>query len=252
MQDRLAKFCRALLVDAAMVGLAFCAHHVSAAYWTLLRHVKRFVPARVLFIVDNFRHLRDDVAAALDLNPIADLYPQTLDLIHVMQRGTAHGGAADRNRFESRNRRKLAGTAHLHMNIFDLSDSAARRVLVSDRPSRSFAGKSKLALQRRAVYFDDNPVNFVGQRFAFFFPLADKLPDFVEVLRQRTARVDFESGGIESVQRFPVIAEYRTRGGARASSLKVCGPTGALARRSARNEHVRKKVQSSLCCDAWF
>src|SRR5881227_867117 len=180
----------------------------------------------MIFVVNHARHFRNDVAAALDFDPVANLYPQALYLIHVVQRGAADSGAANGYRLELRNRRQLSCAPYLYMNLLDLRDSASRCVFVSDCPARGFAGESELPLQRNAVDLDHHAVDLIRQRLAFFFPLTDKLPRLVEVVRQSAARVHFETSNFESVQRLPMISE-----------------DGAAI----RDEHVGKVVQPTLC-----
>ncbi len=121
-----------------------------------------------------FQHLHDfgdHIAAALHLHPIANAHAQAIDLVHVVQRGAADRGAADRYRLQPCHRRQLSGAAHLHLDVFNLRLARARRVLVGDRPARSFAGEAQLLLQRNAVDLHDDAVNFVGQGVALAFPL---------------------------------------------------------------------------------
>src|SRR5579864_1488082 len=87
------------LIHAAMVSLALSTNDMSATNGTLLRHVKRFVSARMIFIVEHTCDFGDHVAAALDFDPVADLHSQSLDLVHVVKGRAAHGRAADRNGF---------------------------------------------------------------------------------------------------------------------------------------------------------
>ena len=95
MQNGFAELRRAIRVDAAVVDLAFGAHNLRAAHGASLRHVKDFVAARMLFVVDDFDDLRNHVAAAFHLHPVADLHAQALDFIQVVQRGIPHRRAAD-------------------------------------------------------------------------------------------------------------------------------------------------------------
>src|SRR6185312_13717199 len=120
MQNGLAQLGRALLVHAAMIGLAFGAHDMSAANWALVRHVKRLMSARVVFVVNHARDFRNDVAAALNFNPVTDLHAQAFNLVHVVQSGATHRGATDGNRLEFRYWRELAGASDLYVDVFDL------------------------------------------------------------------------------------------------------------------------------------
>ena len=58
--------------------------------------------ARVVSVLDHAGDFGDDVAAALDFHPVPDFHAQTLDLIHVVERGAADGGAADGDRLQAR------------------------------------------------------------------------------------------------------------------------------------------------------
>src|SRR5438552_18296895 len=135
MEDRLPQLGRTFLIDAAMVSLALGAHHMTAADRAALRHLERLAPARLIFVVENPRDLWNHIAAALNFNPVADLHAEPFDLVHVVQRGTADGGAADGNRLQLRNRREFACASNLHMNALDLRDSRPRGVFVSNRPA---------------------------------------------------------------------------------------------------------------------
>ena len=62
--------------------------------------------------------------------------------------------------------------------------AAAGSVFVGDGPARGFAGVTKLILQRSAIHFDHDAIDFVGEGLASRFPLLDELPDFVEAVDQ--------------------------------------------------------------------
>ena len=121
----------------------------------------------MLLVVDDRDNFRNHVPAALNLYPVADLHAETLDLIHVVQRGARYGRAANRNRLQRGNRRQFPGTPDLHQDVFDLRDSAACRVLVCDCPARGFTGEPKFLLQPGSVDFDHNAIDFVGKIRAF-------------------------------------------------------------------------------------
>ncbi len=92
-------------------------------------------------------------------------------------------------------------------NVFDLGDAGTGSVFVGDGPARSFAGVAKFVLQRSAIDFDHDAVDFIGQLFAAGFLLLDEFPDFVEVFGQFAAGVHFEAGGVEGVESLPVAVE---------------------------------------------
>src|SRR6266536_3591492 len=87
---------------------------------SLARHFKLFLPARMPLVINDARDLWDHIAATLDFYPIANLDAKPLDLVHVVQGGAAHGGAADGHGFQFRNWRQFASAPYLHMNLFNL------------------------------------------------------------------------------------------------------------------------------------
>src|SRR5579864_8321554 len=117
------------------------------------------------------------------------------------------------------------------MNVFDLRDSTARGIFVSDGPAGSFPRKAQLALQSGRIDLDYDTVNFIRQRIALFLPFANEFPDIVEVVCQCAPGIDFESRGVECVQSFPMM-------------VKNIPPIS--------NEHVSKVIQPPLCGDAGF
>src|SRR5579871_3899554 len=153
MQNGAEQFGGAVGVDAAVVDFAFGADNLRAAYGALLRHNELASAAGMIFVVDDLRDFRDHVAATLDLHPVADLYSQALDLIHVVQRGIADGCTADQYGRQHRDRSQFSRAAHLNPDIFQLSDAGTSRVFVGDCPARGFAGESKFILQAGAVDF---------------------------------------------------------------------------------------------------
>src|SRR5262249_13349928 len=147
MQDALPQLGRAVGVHAAMVGFALHTHYVAVADRAALRHMELLVTSGVFFVLDYLYDFGDHVAAALHHYPVADHDPQALDLIHVVQGGTAHGCAADWHRLKPGDRRELPGAADLGLDVFHLSHSAASRILVSDGPTRRLPREPKPFLQ---------------------------------------------------------------------------------------------------------
>src|SRR5262249_23060031 len=154
------------------------------------------------------RDLGNDIAPTLNFDPVADLHTQAVDLVHVVKRGAANGRPADGNWFQRCHGSQLSGPANLHKNVFDLSNSGSRGILVRDGPARSFAGETESALERGTVDLDYDAVNFVRQRFALLLPLANEIPDFVKVRGEAATGVHFETGRFKSVQRVPVSIEH--------------------------------------------
>src|SRR4029077_1072277 len=132
-------------VDAAVINLALGADNFVSADRALNGILDLFFPARMIFVdLDN---LWNHIATALYSDPVADLHAEAPNLVHVMQGRVANGRPADQNRHQFRDRRQFAGTASLPTNVFQFGDSAARRILVGNRPPRSLAGETEFILQ---------------------------------------------------------------------------------------------------------
>src|SRR5437667_2255576 len=103
-----------------MIGFTLGPYHMAAADRAALRHLERLAPSRMIFVVENPCDLGNHIAAALDFDPVADLPAEPFDLVHVVQRGAADGGAADRNRLQLRDWGEFPRTPDLHVNICEL------------------------------------------------------------------------------------------------------------------------------------
>ena len=134
----------------------------------------------MLLIIDNLGYLRNHVAAALHLHPIANFHAQPFDLVHVMQRGVSHRCASDQNRRQHRDWREFASAPHLNANVFQLCNPRSRCIFISNRPARSLARESEFILQRGTIHFQDDAVNLIRQRLALFFPLPNECPRLVD------------------------------------------------------------------------
>src|ERR1041384_200550 len=163
--------------------------------------------ARMFLVFNYTRNLGDHVATTFDFHPIADLYPEAFNLIHVVESGAAHGCAANWNWLQCRDRREFSCTSDLHEDVLDLSNSSPRCVLVRDRPARCLTRESKFILQGNAVNFDDNPVNLIGEAFPIAFRFCNEGMDSLEILGQSAERIDLEPGSFQCIQCFPVAAK---------------------------------------------
>ena len=202
MQNRALQLRWTIRIHATMVRLARRSHHVAAAHRAVLGHCEIPAAARMLFIFDDLHHLRNHISAALHFDPVADLHSETIDLIHVVQRGARNRRAANRNRLQPRHGRQLAGAPDLWDDVLDLRHAPARGVLIGNRPPRSLAGEAQFPLPRGAVHFDNDPVNLVRERFAFLLPALDKFPGFFQIFGQPAIRIDFESRHFQRIHRF--------------------------------------------------
>jgi hypothetical protein len=184
-------------VDAAPVDLAFFADEQSLAARAMGGEDdlgRRRAGGRV---VDDGDDLGDDVAAALDLDEVADADAEAGDLVGVVQGGAGDGGAADEDGRERGDGGDLAGAADLEEDAFELGDAGARGELVGDGPARGLAGEAEAALLRGGVDFDDDAVDLVAERVAQALGAGDEGEDCVDGVDGGGVRVDAEAGGAQ-------------------------------------------------------
>src|SRR5690606_30767008 len=107
----------------------FLAHRMAVADWTAVGKTVRLRACGALVGYDA-KNLRNDVARTLDDHRVAD--PQILagDLVLIVKRRVDHDDTADRHRFQPRDRRKRAGTAHLNIDRSQPCPGLLRRKLV--------------------------------------------------------------------------------------------------------------------------
>src|SRR4051812_13668793 len=111
-----------------MVGFAGRAHYLGAARRALLRHLEFSPRTFVLGILrlGDLHDFGDDVAAALDLHPIADAHAEALNLVGVVQRGFDNCDSADPYRLEVGRGGELAGASDGDPDVHDSGYAAAR------------------------------------------------------------------------------------------------------------------------------
>src|SRR5215469_2024518 len=187
-----------------MVRLALGSYDLPAAFRTVCRKLERPISARMILVVDDLNDLGNHVATALHQYPIADLHAESIYLVLVVQGGSLHSRPADRHRTQRSQWSQLSGPPDLHEDVFNLRDSRARCIFVSDRPARCLSGKAKLPPQLRGIYFDDDAVNLVGQLFALRLHLVDEIKYLVEIVSPYSVRIHFESAFLERIERFRV------------------------------------------------
>ena len=207
MQNGFPQFGGAVGIDAAIVDLAWAAHHPGAADRAVFRHVERDPPAGMAGVVHHAVDFGDHVSPPFDLHPISDFDAQTLDFVEIVQRGSANRRAPDRNRLQDRDRGQFSRAAHLHENVLDLSGGGAGGIFVGDRPTRGFSGVTQFLLQLHLIELDDHAVNFIRQFLALGLRLLDEGEDLGEIFRQRAASAHLESGSREGVEGFRVPIE---------------------------------------------
>src|SRR5205085_10334179 len=101
---------------AADIDLAFLGNRFAPAFGTMVREcisVARLASAEV------FDHLRDDVASALDADPVADAEAEPGDLVAIMERDVLDDDPADADRGQPADRSELTSAADLDVDRFE-------------------------------------------------------------------------------------------------------------------------------------
>ncbi len=152
--------------------------------------------ARPLFR-DHAKHLRNDVAGALDLHRVADADIEARDLVGVVQRGVLHHDAADRHRFELGDRRERAGAADLDLDILDDGGRLLRREFVRDRPARTARDEAEPVLPVEAIDFVDHAIDVVIEAGALRLDVAVELQQRLDRPAHFGQRVGLEAAMLE-------------------------------------------------------
>src|ERR1041385_7429594 len=140
MQNRFLQAGGTVCIDTPRSGFTFLSHDAPAADWTFCRDAE-IVPLLSIFVArrqinpDYFRYY---VTTALDHHDVAHFQPKSLNLIFVVERGTADRDSAYCNGFEERNRCECSRSAYLYSDVQNTRGSLFRRILVRDRPPRRF------------------------------------------------------------------------------------------------------------------
>ena len=194
-------------VDAAVVDFAFGLDDFAAADGAVRGELEFPVAAGMILVFDDFDDFGDDVAAALDLDVVADEQAEALDFVGVVEGGAADGGSSDEDRGEHGDGGELAGASDLNLDVFDFGDAGAGGEFVGDGPAGGFAGVSEAALDLGGIDLDDDAVDFVTEIGTFFFGAIDEGHHLVDVLDGLAVRVDAEAGGGERVEGFGLFVE---------------------------------------------
>ena len=120
MEQALAQLCGAVGVDAAVVDFALDADDFAVAFGAMSGEVEGPRSPGMVCVLNDFDYFGDHVAAALDLDPVADEQAEALDEVGVVERGAADGGAADEGWRQFGYGGQLAGATYLHGDTEDL------------------------------------------------------------------------------------------------------------------------------------
>src|SRR4051794_35267752 len=112
----------------------------------LLRRLDILGSARMFLVIDNLCDFRNDVAAALDLDVVADLHAESADLVHVVKSCITNRCPPDSDWRQFGDGSQFPGASDLPANVLEPGDAGASRVFEGDGPPRSFAGEAEFVL----------------------------------------------------------------------------------------------------------
>ena len=146
------------------------------------------------------RHLRDDVAGALDADRVADANILARDLVFVVQRRVGDDDAADRHRIEPRDGRQRAGAPDLNFDVAQNGRRLFGREFMRRRPARRARDEAQAFLQREAIDLVDDAVDVIAERSALALDVVIMASSSSAELAEHGQRID----------RQPIFLEGRT------------------------------------------
>src|SRR5579862_2620433 len=154
----------------------------------------------MVLVFDDLGDLGNDIATALDFDPVADAEAHSLDPVGIVQGGAADGDAADKDRIEHRGRRQLSAAPHGDHDVMHLRDGLFGGELVGDGPARRSPGVAETLLRRMRIHLDYDSVNVITQSGALLFGCVDELHHVWNVVHLAAMRVNAESERSECVE----------------------------------------------------
>ena len=136
--------------------------------------------AQVLLDVGN---LRDDFAALLDADGVAEMEVQSGDFVEVVEGGALDGGAREAHGCKVSHGRDRTGAADLEFYGEKRRVGALGLELVGDGPARALARGAEFALHGEVVELYDHAVDFEGEAVAARADVFGNLHDFVDRVR---------------------------------------------------------------------
>ena len=162
--DRFEDTRRARDVGAVRHHLVLRVLDLRAAAGAALRHLVRLLRTGAL-VLDGPEDLRDHLARASHLDPVALTNVLGRDQLGVVQGGVRDGDAADLHRLEHGVRIERAGAAHVDPDLEQLRDLHFGRELARHRPARlTIPDRAQLGVERSLVDFDGDTVGSVVER----------------------------------------------------------------------------------------
>ena len=138
-------------------------------------------------------NLRDNLAAFLYVDIIADVQVEALDEVLVVQGGTLDGCASQLNRIHIRHRGNGTRAPHLIGYLIQPCTYTFGLELIGDGPTRALRCESKRTLLPQGVHFQDDTIGSHGQVLTFRIPVVDVVIYLLKGLHLLHALGDFEA-----------------------------------------------------------
>src|SRR5262249_39148193 len=187
-------------------SFAFLAKDFRTANGTTRRHDELLLMTGTIFGED-FDHVRDHVASALDNHFIADANIFAGDLVHVMERSAFHHHTTYRHGFETRYRRQCAGPADVRLNVENAGGCLARLELIGNGPARRSGDLPQALLQRGAIHFYHQTVDLIGQLVTARFHFVAVLKNFLDAATEPAEGDGFQAPSFKPLAKIPMGSE---------------------------------------------
>src|SRR6185437_1711602 len=156
--------------------------------------------------------LRDHVAGALEDHGVALAHVLAGDFVFVVERRALDDHAADRDRFQDRDRGQGALAADLDADFLEDCLRPFGREFVRERPARGAADHAEPPLQFQVVDLVDDAVDVVGQFGSVLADLAVEIEDLGDPVAQSALVIDAKAPVAEVLERlFVGFGEGRAR-----------------------------------------
>ncbi len=200
---------RAVLVRAPVIGLALRAQQRGAAHRAILGEGPGRSPLGPQG-QDRADDLGYDVAGLAHDDRVALAHVLGPHLVLVVERGGAHGGAADEHRLEHGEGGGPAGAADRHHDLTQPRGALLGRVFKGDGPPGGVRRRADLPALGQVVDLHDDPVDLVVEVVAVLEPVLGEGEHLVERGDRRHVRVDREAEAGDPPQGLAVAGEVRT------------------------------------------
>ena len=197
------------IVGAVPDGLALIAHQRRAALWTAAYELHGLGNDGALVDVDA-DNLRDNLAALLHVDHVAQVQVERADEVLVVQRGAAHGGACQLHGLHVGHRGDGTGAAHLIGDLQQARLGTLGLELVGNGPAGRLGGIAQRTLLLQRVDFQHDAVGRHRQVFALPVPVVDVVENLLHRAHLAHALADLKAPAASGLQVLIVAIGWQT------------------------------------------